>query len=116
MRVQNPSLPLPVNKNTPDNPVNTQFTLEWITHVQPDLGRLAWVYFPEQLLAAERWQAVSDMGDGTVLYEAREVFSEPLAQLLKDTVGKSLQESFYGQGKGLKLWLESGGGADGRVF
>jgi hypothetical protein len=111
MRVQNPPLPLPVNTNTPDDPLNTQFTLERITHVQPELGRLAWVYLPEQLLTAERWQAVSDIGDGTVLYKAREVFSGPLAQLLKDMVGKSLQEAFDGQGKGLKLWLESGGGS-----
>ena len=109
MRVQNPSLPLPVDRNTPDNPVNKQFTLERITHVQPELGRLAWLYLPEQLLTAERWQAISDLGDGRVLYEAREAFSGPLAQLLKDTVGKGLQESFDGQGEGLKLWLESGG-------
>jgi hypothetical protein len=109
MRVQNPPLPLPVDKNTVDNPLNTQVTLERITHVEPQLGRLAWVYLPEQVLTAERWQAVSDMGDGTVLYEAREVFSGPAAQTLKDTVGKSLQESFDGQGKGLKMWLEGGG-------
>lgn len=106
MRTQTPPLPLPVNRNTPDNVLNTQFTYERITHVQPELGRLAWVYIPEALLQAERWQAISDIGNGTVLYESREVFHGVLAETLKATLGAGLQESFDAQGQGLKLMLE----------
>ncbi|KAF1838766.1 hypothetical protein BDW02DRAFT_564621 [Decorospora gaudefroyi] len=108
MRVQIPPLPLPVNEKTLDNPAHTQFAYERIAHVQPELGRLAWVYLPEDALTAQRWQAVSDIGNGTVLYEAREVFSGPLAALLQAAMEKGLQESFDGQGEGLKLWLEGG--------
>jgi len=78
LRVQIPPLPLPVNKDTPDNPLATQFSYEKITAVQPELGRLAWKFQPDVkvLLSAERWQAVSDLGNGMVLYESREVFGE----------------------------------------
>lgn len=44
LRTQIPPLPLPVDASTPDNPLNTQFAYENITHVQPDLLRLAWEY------------------------------------------------------------------------
>jgi hypothetical protein len=108
LRVQIPPLPLPVNSNTPDNPLATQFSYELITHVQPELGRLAWKYTPDTLLQSERWQAVSDVGDGTVLYESREVFDGVLAGVLRDTLGEKLQRSFEAQGKGLKRLLSGG--------
>lgn len=44
LRTQIPPLPLPVDASTPDNVLNTQFAYENITHVQPDLLRLAWAY------------------------------------------------------------------------
>jgi len=108
LRTQIPPLPLPVSASTPDNVLHTQVAYENITHVQPQLGRLAWKYLaaPSELLAAERWQAVSDVGDGKVLYESREVFSGALAVVLKEVMGEALQESFDAQGKGLKLLLE----------
>lgn len=108
LRTQIPPLPLPVDSNTPDNPLNTQFAYENITHVQPDLLRLAWEYAasPGVLLAAERWQAISDLGNGKVLYESREVFSGALAYTLKALLGDSLQKGFDAQGEGLKLLLE----------
>jgi hypothetical protein len=58
------------------------------------------------VLAAERWQAISDLGNGKVLYESREVFSGALASTLKALYGNSLQEAFDAQGMGLKLLLE----------
>lgn len=106
MRVQIPPLPLPVNRSTPDNPLNTQVTYENITHVEPGLRRLAWDYQPPLLLQAERWQALSDLGDGRVLYESQEVYHGALATFLRDTMGEGLQESFEGQANGLKLYLE----------
>ncbi|EMD65551.1 hypothetical protein COCSADRAFT_306996 [Bipolaris sorokiniana ND90Pr] len=107
-RVQIPSLPLPVNKDTPDNPLHTQSSQELVTAVQRDLGRLAWSYWPPSvLLSAERWQGITDYGNGTVLYESREVFSGPLAYVVKTTMGEALQASFVGQGEGIKLYLES---------
>jgi hypothetical protein len=106
-RVQIPSLPLPVNKDTPDNPLHTQTSQELVTAVQPQLGRLAWEYWPPSvLLQAERWQAITDLGDGTVLYESREVFSGPTAYLVKALLEQGLRTSFQGQAEGLKLYLE----------
>jgi hypothetical protein len=106
-RVQIPPLPLPVNKNTPDNLLHTQFANERITHVQPELGRLAWKYLAEIAIESTRWQAVSDIGNCTVLYESHEEFNGLLAGMLKETLGESLQQSFEAQGEGLKLYLES---------
>jgi hypothetical protein len=88
--------------------LNTQLSYENVTHVQPELGRLAWEYLatPGQLLASERWQGVTDLGNGKTLYESREVFSGALAYVLEGTLGKSLQEGFDKQGQGLRLLLE----------
>ncbi|OAL56736.1 hypothetical protein IQ07DRAFT_638144 [Pyrenochaeta sp. DS3sAY3a] len=106
LRTQIPALPLPVNRNTPDNVTNIQFAYERITHVQPELGRVAWAYTPDTFLQAERWQAVSDIGNGVVLYESQEVFHGILAPVLKQTMGDNLQSCFDAQGQGLKLFLE----------
>ncbi|CAO2657283.1 Nn.00g034090.m01.CDS01 [Neocucurbitaria sp. VM-36] len=108
LRTQIPPLSLPVNKNTPENPLNTQFAYERITHIQPGLGRLAWEYATDALIQAERWQAISDLGNGVILYESREVFNGPLASVLKSTLGESLQKGFDAQSQGLKSLLEGG--------
>ncbi|KAF2197003.1 hypothetical protein GQ43DRAFT_444613 [Delitschia confertaspora ATCC 74209] len=106
-RVQIPALPLPVDASTPDNILHTQFSLENVTHVQPELGRLAWKYLsPEFLLDSERWTAVSELENGKVLYESREVYNGVAAGLLQDLYGNGLQESFDAQAQALKLLLE----------
>jgi hypothetical protein len=106
--VQIPPLPLPVNRYTPDNLLATQVAYDKVTHVQPKLGRLAWAntYPPPTLIQAERWQALSDLGHGMILYESREVYHGPLAETLKNTLGENLQKSFVSQGEALKLLLE----------
>jgi hypothetical protein len=106
LRTQIPPLPLPVNKNTPDNPLVTQFAYERITHVQPELGRLCWQYAIDVLVQAERWQAVSDVGNGVVLYESREVFEGALSRVVKAGFEENLQKGFDAQGLGLKMLLE----------
>lgn len=106
LRVQLPALPLPVNEYTLDNPLATQFSYENVTHVQPQLGRLAWELYPNPTITAERWQALTDLGGGKVLYESREVFGGPLAPVLKATMEEKLKTSFDAQAQGLKLWLE----------
>jgi hypothetical protein len=106
LRNQIPPLPLPVSASTPDNTLNTQLAYENITHVQPDLLRLAWAYYADDLLDAERWQAITDLGNGTVLYESREVFRGPLAPTLEALMKEGLQKGFDAQGEGLKLLLE----------
>lgn len=108
LRVQIPALPLPVNENTPDNPLNTQLSYKNITHVQRDLGRLAWELYPNPLMVAERWQALSVNEYGQVLYESREVFSGTLAPVTRALYEKKLQESFQAQAEALKLWLQGG--------
>jgi hypothetical protein len=109
LRTQIPALPLPVDKDTSGVLMNTQFALEKIVAVQPELGRLAWKYATDTLIQAVRWQAVSDIGDGMVLYESREVFSGLAAGVLKSLMVDKLQASFEAQGEGLKLWLEREG-------
>lgn len=108
MRTQIPPLPLPVNKYTLDNPLAISPAYELITTVDEERRRLAWRYVPEQALDAERWQALSDLGGGTVLYEAREVFSGPLAETLRALMEEGLQKSFEAQGEGLRVLLEGG--------
>jgi len=107
MRVQIPPLPLPVSASTPDNPLHTQFTTENITAVQFEQGRLAWKYLADQILESERWQAVTDLGNGRVLYESREVYDGPGASLVQSLYGSGLQEGFEAQAQGLKLLLET---------
>ena len=75
--------------------------------MQPELGRLAWRYQPDLALDAERWQAISDLGGGKVLYESREVYSGALAYVVKASMGEGLQEGFEAQALGLKTYLES---------
>ena len=106
LRVQIPPLPLPVNKYTLDNPLATQISYENVTHVQRDLGRLAWVAYPNPLITAERWQALSDLGEGKVRYESREVFSGPAAGITQKLLQDKLRQSFAAQAAGLKLRLE----------
>ena len=109
LRTQIPPLPLPVDARTPDNVLATQHAYERITHVQRDLGRLAWKYQPEAALKAERWQALSDMGNGVVLYESQEVFAGPLAKVVRASMEEGLQKGFEAQAQGLKLLLEGSG-------
>ncbi|KAF2275837.1 uncharacterized protein EI97DRAFT_450658 [Westerdykella ornata] len=107
MRVQIPPLPLPVDASTPDNPLHTQITLENITHVQPERLRLAWKHvLPDAVLDAERWQGISDLGNGKVLYESREVYRGAGAIAIKALFAEGLQQAFDAQGAGLKLLLE----------
>ena len=73
----------------------TQYAYERITHVQREEGRLCWVYVADGLVEAERWQAISDMEDGVVLYyESREVFGGALAGVVKAGFGGDLQRGF----------------------
>ena len=108
LRTQIPALPPPVTRDTPGVLMNTQFALEKIVAVQPELGRVAWKYATDTLIQAVRWQAVSDLGHGTILYESREVFSGLAAGVLKSLMADKLQAAFEAQGEGLKLWLEGG--------
>ena len=105
-RVQIPPLPFPVDSNTPDNPLNTQLTTENITVVQPELGRLAWKFLTDQLLDSERWQAVTDLGNGKVLYESREVFRGLGAPLVQTLYEDGLRQGFNAQAEGLRRLLE----------
>lgn len=106
-RVQIPPLPLPVSSSTPDNPLHTQISIENITHVQPELGRLAWKYLaPEIALSSERWTAVSAATNGKALYESREVYDGALATTVEALYGIGLQEAFEAQATALKLLLE----------
>lgn len=109
LRVQIPPLPLPVDRSTPDNPLAVQISFEDIVEVDYELGRLAWSYVPPEVLQATRWQAVSEIGNGTVLYESREWYDGLLAPVVLESMGENLNKSFEAQAEGLKLFLEGKG-------
>ena len=109
---QIPPLAPPVNANSFANPLNTRITIENITHVQPDLGRVAWKLFgsPDAILSAERWSAVSAFQDEDgiewAFYESREVFSGGLAALVGTLQGEGLQQGFDAQAQAMKMRAE----------
>jgi hypothetical protein len=106
--VQIPPLPLPVTADSKDVWLNTQSSKENITHVQPEIYRIAWkaMLFPDSFMSSERWTGISKAPNGMAVYESREVFYGPVASLLKALYAESLQKSFEAQGLGLKLLLE----------
>ena len=61
---------------------------------------------PPAIFESERWQALSELGNGRVLYESQEVFLGPLAHTLKALYGDGLQKGFEAQGLALKMLLE----------
>lgn len=107
LTVQIPPLPLPVDKNTPSNPFHSQISFENITALQPDQYRMAWrqLMFPDAILSAERWSALSAVGTQT-LYESREGYGGALAGILKTLYLDGLQEAFEAQGVALKSRVE----------
>lgn len=114
IKVQIPPLTPPVNSSTPSNPLNSQTSLENITHVQHDLYRIAWAEsdIPDIALSAQRWSALSVVpssggsGGNVTLYESREVYDGPLAYVVEATYGKGLQEAFDAQATAMKALLE----------
>lgn len=67
--------------------------------------RVAWITdgaLPRFLLFAERWQTLTDVGNGQVKYESTEVFSGILSYLVKLFVGKNLVLGVDAMAEGLK--------------
>ncbi|KAI0830250.1 hypothetical protein BC628DRAFT_1408386 [Trametes gibbosa] len=90
-----------------DDTVSTTSAFEKITHVQPDLHRVAWnSTLPSWFVKAERWQAVSASEDGKTLYESREIFAGPGAYAIKLFIAKDLENSFVAQAEALKTYVE----------
>jgi hypothetical protein len=106
--VQIPPLPLPITAATTDVWYNTQSSKENVTHVQPEIHRVAWkaVMFPDWFMTSERWTGISKASNGMAVYESREVFYGAGAGLLKLLYTEALQKSFEAQGLGLKMLLE----------
>ncbi|TFK50838.1 hypothetical protein OE88DRAFT_1659940 [Heliocybe sulcata] len=111
-QVQIPPLPLPVSASTPSDPLHAQISFENITHLEPDLYRVAWkqIALPDAVLSAERWSAVSVIAVGPdankTLYESREAYSGALAPELQVLYEQGLQEAFDAQAVALKGLLE----------
>ncbi|THU96990.1 hypothetical protein K435DRAFT_778277 [Dendrothele bispora CBS 962.96] len=109
---QIPPLDPPVSADTPSNPLNTHITIENITHVQPELKRVAWKLYgsPDSVLSAERWSAVSafqdENGINWAFYESREVYNGALASLVQSLEGEGLAEAFEAQAQATKLRVE----------
>jgi hypothetical protein len=110
--VQIPPLAGPISAGTPPDPLNTQVSLENVTHLEPALRRVAWAYaaVPALAISAERWSAVSVIADGPqaglALYESREVYAGALAPAVEALYGTGLQEAYDAQAAALKQLLE----------
>ncbi|VDC05666.1 unnamed protein product [Peniophora sp. CBMAI 1063] len=107
INAQIPPLLVPVNRTTPSNPLHNQVSFENITHLQPDLHRVAWkqIDIPDIAVNATRWTAVSTV-DNMTLYESAEVYGGGLAGVVESLFGEGLQEAFDAQGVALKELLE----------
>jgi hypothetical protein len=107
--VQIPPLAGPISAGTP---LDTQVSLENVTHLEPALRRVAWAYaaVPALAISAERWSAVSVIADGPqaglALYESREVYAGALAPAVEALYGTGLQEAYDAQAAALKQLLE----------
>ncbi|VDB82917.1 unnamed protein product [Peniophora sp. CBMAI 1063] len=106
---QIPPLQVPVNRSTPLNLLHNQLSFENVTHLQPDLHRVAWkqIDIPDIAVNVTRWTAVSTV-DNKTLYESAQVYNGGLAGVVELLFKEGLQEAFDAQGEALKLLLEGG--------
>jgi len=90
---QIPSLTGTISRGSKGNPLESHYDFDNLTHVQPEQGRIAWkvMGWPEGMLSAERWNAVSEVtgedSEKQVLYEYREVFGEALGVICRRVLG-----------------------------
>lgn len=76
-----------------------------ITVLDKEGYRAAWEtagYMPAWLLHAERWQTLTALPNGKTRYDAVEVFSGPIAYLVKLFVGSALKEGFQAMAETMK--------------
>lgn len=81
-----------------------------VTTLDPVNHRVAWVSaggLPRWLLFADRWQALTDLGNGKTKYETFEVLTGLLAYVVKWFVGKNLRLGFRAMAEGLKSRAEN---------
>lgn len=86
-----------------------QGTTVQVTTVDNEHYRAAWVsapLLPKSLLFAERWQMLTDLGNGKTRYENIETINGILAYLVKFFVGKNLQLAVDAMAQGLKTRSE----------
>ncbi|KAH6904489.1 hypothetical protein BKA70DRAFT_536621 [Coprinopsis sp. MPI-PUGE-AT-0042] len=80
-----------------------------ITVLDTEGYRAAWEtagYMPGWLLHAERWQTLTALPNGQTRYDAIEVFSGPVAYLVKLFVGSALKQGFQAMADTMKQRAE----------
>lgn len=102
---------IPPTMGTP-GPFGTGSAFCEITVIDHDNYRVAWesaptLLRPSVLLRTERWQILTEGPDGKTKYESFEVFSGPLAYLVKLFVGSGLKLGFKAFADSLKERVES---------
>ncbi|KAJ3511758.1 hypothetical protein NLJ89_g3914 [Agrocybe chaxingu] len=127
MRVHIPPLEEPLGleggKRNGKKVAKHQMSYETITAVDEERWRVAWkqAFLPGWLLDAERWQVLSvlpasqEAGEGgqstyrgeRTYYETREVFSGPLAYVVRVLYAKGLQAGFEAHARALKGLVEA---------
>ncbi|KAI0776748.1 hypothetical protein BD413DRAFT_610339 [Trametes elegans] len=92
---------------TMDDSAATSTVFEQIIAVDTEKHRLAWKNcFPEWLLRAECWQALSTNGQGKTVYELREVLSGVGAYAIKLLLADKIRKSFEEMAEGLNAYAE----------
>lgn len=61
-----------------------------------------------ELLNATHWQALTDLGEGKMLYESLEIYYAPLSWVLDLIWAEGLQEGFDAQAEALRERIEWG--------
>jgi hypothetical protein len=111
-RVGQPMIIYPIHiPPTMDNPgVFGRSSIQAIsTTYDPENFRVAWktnTPLPEWLFRAERWQELTEVGDGKTKYENFEVFYGPLSYLLEFFFGNGLKLGAIAMAEGLKKRAE----------
>ncbi|EPQ55908.1 hypothetical protein GLOTRDRAFT_116062 [Gloeophyllum trabeum ATCC 11539] len=88
----------------PGSGMQRQSAFEIITHVDNENFRVAWrnIAAPAWILWAERWQTLTDAGEGKTRYQTTEVFGGLAAYIVKWLFGEKLKFSFEEMGRALK--------------
>ncbi len=103
----------PVDMQVALNPSSgrTRHQVEYITSFHPDRYRVSWGVDvgPAWFIKADRWQQLTDLGDGRTRYETSDEFTGIGVPLMLAIMEKKVQRGFTDVARGLKARAESRG-------
>ncbi|MCW2545046.1 MAG: hypothetical protein JWM40_2598 [Frankiales bacterium] len=87
----------------------TRHQVEYLTSFHPDRYRLSWGVNvgPGWFIKADRWQQLTDLGDGRTRYETSDEFTGAGVGLMLAIMEKKVSRGFHDVARGLKARAES---------